>query len=410
VAIEYVGGAYAAGTSIVSVPAHQPGDLLIAMAAQRTNTVPTVPGGWSTMYSGYQTNASNYASCSVAAKVATSSSEAVSGFTGAESLTLVIYRGVACIGAKWARGHANSATITYPALTRLAGAALVDTWCVRMALHSGATNMLTNTPSGYTQRVGSASYVRAMDSNGPIAADSTVDTQAVNATNMFQAFTIYLHSPVDGVLPSASDVSDDFSSGILDEDVWSLVSDSGGILSVDDYVMGTNATSGTKVASVGTHMRLINDECSLQLRGDISAGTESASGYGIYPGYNSGVSWGAATVGFAHVKDTTTLRPSIGNTAWLGTAFTYTDGMWLRLRISGDGFGCTIYWEYSLDRESWTTAHTLSAGMFDAEVTTPVVASMSVRLYIKEYSGPFGFDNVNTEGLGGSSMFIPFFT
>lgn len=409
-AVEYIGGAYAAGTSVSSVPAHQPGDLLIAMAAQRTSTVPTVPGGWSTMYSGYQTNGSTYASCSVAAKVATSSSESVTGFTGAESVTLVIYRGVACIGAKWARGSGNSATITYPALTRLAGAALVDTWCVRMALHSGATNMLTNTPSGYTQRVGSANYVRAMDSDGVITADATADTQAVNATTMFRAFTIYLHSPVDGALPSASDVSDDFNSGSLDEDVWYLVSDGSGILSVDDYVKATNATSGTKGASVGAHMRLINDECSLQLRGDITAGTEAASGYGIYPVYNSGVGWGESLVGFAHVKDTATLRPSTGTTGWAGTAFTYTDGMWIRLRISGDGFGCTIYWEYSLDRESWTTAHTLTAGMFDAAVTTPVVASMSVRLYIKEYSGPFGFDNINTDGLDGSSMFIPFFT
>lgn len=403
-AIEYVGGAYAASTSIASVPAHQAGDLLIVMAAKRgSSTVPTVPGGWSTMYSGYQTSGSSYAACSLVAKVATSSSETVTGFTNAESVTLVIYRGVAFIGAKWDRGYANSSTITYPALTRLYSENVVDTWCLRMALHSGATNMLTNTPSGYTQRVGSANYVRAMDSNGAITANATADTQSVNATNMFQAFTIFMHSE-----STYAEVSDDFNSGELDTGVWS-VTDTGGILSVDDYVQSTNTTDSLKAAGVEAPMRLIDGSCSIQLRGDISAGTESASGSGIYPGYNSRVYWGT-TLGFAHVKDTATLRPFTSNTAWAGTAFNYTDGMWLRLRVSGNGFGCTIYWEYSLDRESWTTAHTLTAGMFDAAVSAPVVTPMVVHLYIKAYSGPFGFDNVNTEGLGGSSLFIPFFS
>lgn len=403
-AIEYVGGAYAGGTSISSVPAHQPGDLFIVMAAKRgSSTVPTVPGGWSTMYSGYQTNGTYYAACSLVAKVATSSSETVTGFTDAESVTLVIYRGVAFIAAKWARQFAASTTITYPALTRSFGASIVGTWCLRMAVHSGATNMLTNTPSGYTQRVGSANYVRAMDSNGVITADATEDTQSVNTNGEFQAFTIFMHSE-----STYSEMSDDFSSGELDTGVW-VVNDPNGILSVDDYVQATNTTDSVKGASAAAPVRLIDGSCSIQLRGDISAGTESVSGFGIYPAYNSFVYWGP-TLGFAHVKDTTTLRPFVSTTSWAGTAFTYTDGMWLRLRVSGNGFGCTIYWEYSLDRESWTTVHTRTAGMFDAAVSLPVVTPIVVYLYIKAYSGPFGFDNVNTDGLGGSSLFIPFFS
>lgn len=115
--IVYCGSAVAAATSISAVPAHKAGDLLVAFAYNASSTtVPTLPGGWTSIQAPAGVGAS---AMRVAYKLATSNSEAVTGFTNATMLAVHVYHGASAafpIGGS-ANQNGTSNTVTYPALT-----------------------------------------------------------------------------------------------------------------------------------------------------------------------------------------------------------------------------------------------------------------------------------------------------
>lgn len=83
------------GTTSLTIPAHQAGDLIVAFAFRDgSTTAPTLPSGQNWSSPSNATRAGTTCSHRTAYKIATSSSEATGTFTNATSLIVVVYRGV----------------------------------------------------------------------------------------------------------------------------------------------------------------------------------------------------------------------------------------------------------------------------------------------------------------------------
>lgn len=210
--VSYISGAAAASTT-VAMSSHQAGDLIVCYAFRTgSTTLPTIPAGWTTISS--QTLASP-ATCAVAAyKIATSSSETTGTWTSAAGVAVNVFRTTGAWNPRvniWF-GTGNSSTITYPAYAYLAKETV---WYLRCAGHTSATNMTTNTPSGWTARSGAATRVRTISTSGAVttAAESVgTNTQSVSASGGWIAATIVIFSetvtppPVDVYLTSSAGV------------------------------------------------------------------------------------------------------------------------------------------------------------------------------------------------------------
>jgi len=115
-AVTVVSSQFANGNSL-TMPSHQPGDLLIAIAHRNASiTIPTEPAGWFT----HLTVGSNIQGVRLASKYAASSSESFGTWTNAEQVLVVVCRsddGKGVYLNATITGGANSTTsIAYPAL------------------------------------------------------------------------------------------------------------------------------------------------------------------------------------------------------------------------------------------------------------------------------------------------------
>lgn len=83
------------GTTSLTIPTHQAGDLIVAFAFRDgSTTAPSLPAGQNWSSPSNATRAGTTCSHRTAYKIATSSSEATGTFTNATSLIVVVYRGV----------------------------------------------------------------------------------------------------------------------------------------------------------------------------------------------------------------------------------------------------------------------------------------------------------------------------
>ena len=193
--LRYISGATAASTT-VTMPTHAAGDMILIHVWRKTSAVaPTNPGlGWVVL------NAILNPTCAAyyAYKIAASSSETVGTWTNATGMSVVVYRKDKA--RTWLlpaiiMGGASSNSISWPG----SGSSLnyygngymsspsqsnTEKWYIRSAAHRSATNMLTNTPSSWVRRTGSASNTpEVMDSNSRVTVETTAfggQTQAVN--------------------------------------------------------------------------------------------------------------------------------------------------------------------------------------------------------------------------------------
>jgi hypothetical protein len=189
--IQYIDGNAQTGATLTTMPTHQAGDLLLGWAYRDNSlTSPTLPAGWTNILSGGGGNG-NSRRC--ANKIATSSSETSGTWTNATGLVILVYRNAGLTdNTRQVSGTGNSSTLNYAALTLQA----VDgsSWIVRFAGHNTATNLLTNTPAGYTARAGVATDVRGIDSNGAVASNPTAQTQSVNTSAGWITVTVEIPS------------------------------------------------------------------------------------------------------------------------------------------------------------------------------------------------------------------------
>lgn len=143
----------ATGTTSVTIPPHQAGDLILAFAPRDgSNTLPTLPTGqdWASVLAPV---GANTISARVAAKTADGSSETTGTFTSATSLIVEVWRPrpgyVLSIGDA-ASATGASTTVSYPALTLQdpSGNSVV----VGFAAHRSVNTTLESPPTGMINR------------------------------------------------------------------------------------------------------------------------------------------------------------------------------------------------------------------------------------------------------------------
>jgi hypothetical protein len=252
-------------------------------------------------------------------------------------------------------------TITYPAVTLQKTDS--TSWVYRSACAKAATNITTNTPTGYTARGGVAttgSAIRGCDSNAGLASSPSTGTQTVSGSGVWIALSVEL------VVPTAtiSTLTDDFDTGsVPDTTKWTNVGSctlSGGQLVVPAF--------GTLVSNVP-----------YSLTGDrvfVQAKTVSAQGFFTVFGGGGEVGWVFNSSSQAQVY----LNGSLGSTR------THTSGDCYSIRESGG----TIFCDYG-DGTTWTNLGSATAASLSV---TP--AALKPQMYDNSGTGTDQFDNFNT--------------
>ena len=116
--ISFIGHNSVSNSSTIVLPAHQAGDVIIMQAASKSVMPATLPSGWKNITG----SEGSGLSVQYAYKVAQSSSEISGSWTGAEVLTVQVYRGASPadpIGSANVGGNGNSTIINYPSLSPL---------------------------------------------------------------------------------------------------------------------------------------------------------------------------------------------------------------------------------------------------------------------------------------------------
>lgn len=130
----------------LTMPSHQAGDLLIAVASRTSIALMSLPSGWSQLiYSNIGGRV-----LLVAFKIATSSSETSGTWTNAELLGVAVYRDDAnCIvpGSRNGNSSISSSNINYPAITNQR-----SSWVVGICSVSSNSLSAETAPSGMTNR------------------------------------------------------------------------------------------------------------------------------------------------------------------------------------------------------------------------------------------------------------------
>lgn len=180
-------------TSCASVPSHAVGDLFIAFAGRdASTTAPTLPSGWTSVTTASINGTSTADSViRVACKVATSTSETITGFTNAGNLVAHIYRGArADTTANCAANilgtpsnftstvNTTTTTVTYNSITNGDSAS----WDVGFAYTPAATAGTSTAPTGMVNRSLSGSTKAAgQDTNGGVSSFATANVTVTTA-------------------------------------------------------------------------------------------------------------------------------------------------------------------------------------------------------------------------------------
>lgn len=178
--ISYINSASAAATS-VAIPTHRVGDLIIVFAYRNgNNTAPTQPaaGGTVPTWNTISSSGGNLNSSIISYAFATATNTTTGTWTNATQIHVLIYRGVAAIGAFVGNSANNSTTINYAALTFQN--ANGTSWAVGAAGHRTASDV-ESAPSGTPSMTN-----RTSSGTGPESAthDTTVGVTTWNSTNV----------------------------------------------------------------------------------------------------------------------------------------------------------------------------------------------------------------------------------
>lgn len=208
-------GAAAASATTVTLPAHEPGDLILIYAYRddAAAPTPTLPAGWA----GLSDGGSGENSSRVAYRIAATDSEVSGTWTSADALIATVYR---CAG-RWRRPTVAEAGITSPTPVVSYPDLPASEWFVRFAGSRTATNMASATPDGWTASAAVGS-VRAMDV-GPVAVaaeDVGGNDQIANTTSTWRTATVGLSEATEP------------DEGTPQRDVWDKIPASATVLTV----------------------------------------------------------------------------------------------------------------------------------------------------------------------------------
>jgi hypothetical protein len=322
----------AAAATTVAMPTHATGDLIrVTVWRNGSVTAPTVPSGWTLVKS--QTGTTCF--LGVYEKLAASSSETTGTWTSATSVEVNVYRGATTGGAS-AGGTGTGTTITYPALTLFV--ANSTSWVMRVAGAKAATNITTNTPTGYTARGGVAtptgSALRGCDSNAGLASSPAAGTQTVSGSGVWAAISVEIKQAPTPI----ANLSDDFNGSTPDSIKWNAGGTGTATQSGGELLL----TANTALLSVA-YYDLTGAAATFQANAVDANHIFYLTGVTIVP------EWAFNSTTQAQAYD------SAGNPG--GPTITHTPGNWYRIRESGG----TLYWDYSLDGTNWTNAYSEAA-------------------------------------------------
>lgn len=263
----YVIGSAASSSTSVTLPTHQPGDLIIISAFSNSSaSTPTMPsaGGTVPAWTDIDNNTgANSCSMRTAYFVATASNHTSGTWTGSNATEAIVYRGV---GAIPIGGHAESGGTgtgsVAPSITLSNG----DGSSAILQIHASRTSnaLDANAPAGYTRRVKDASGYCVMNTKDDTTSDGSI-TQTGTTSTGYRGATIEIvgfNGPVyDTVGAGASTASTSLSwthAGAVGAYVFVAVE----LSNVASTVTVSSCTyGGTTMTQLGS-MRMNNDSTS----------------------------------------------------------------------------------------------------------------------------------------------------
>lgn len=355
-AISPISNAAAVGNT-VAMPSHTTSDLILASVWRTgSTTAPTIPGGWTLVKT--QTGTTSW--MGVYKKIAASSSETTGTWTSATAVEINVYRGASGTGTGPTGGTGTGTTITYPAITL--NKTNSTSWVYRTACAKAATNITTNTPTGYTARGGvatTASAIRGCDSNAGLASSPSTGTQTVSGSGVWIAISVEILMTVP---PGAamSTLTDDFNTGSTpDAGKWT----GSGALSSGELLL----TNVDNLISVATY-DLTGSEAFIQAKSAWDGGGLQLATGGVGPFW-------------AFDATTAYVFTPVGS---VPASRTHVNGDWYRIRESGG----TLFWDYRSDGGSWTNAY--------SEANSITITNLTVGILGPTNAGTSHLDNFNT--------------
>lgn len=191
------------GTNTLTLPAHQAGDLFIAMAARSgSSTPPTIPvaNGWAEEF---PSNGANSLGFAVASLKCDSSSETCGTFSNATGLTVLLYRPASGysidVGDVKTALSGNSDTVSSPTLDFEGTGG--TSWVVSIMAHRTTTlTGLSTPPAGMTNRVAfTGNVMAASDTAGPVNGWTAQSVTYTGTPGAYRSFTIEIVVTKDAV-------------------------------------------------------------------------------------------------------------------------------------------------------------------------------------------------------------------
>lgn len=197
-----VQGTASAAATTITIPSHQPGDMIwiFAFAASNTNVNPPLQSGTVPFWSEAEAAGANSVALTSAYAVASASNHTSGTWTGAADLCCLVLRPtfgrVLSVPSASTGNGANTQTIIYPALTMstLAG----SSWGLRCGCRGVAVAAVGTAPTGWTnQIIQPATPLMAVHTHSAVTANPTADTVTTTSSNSaYRGHTIEIAEPV----------------------------------------------------------------------------------------------------------------------------------------------------------------------------------------------------------------------
>lgn len=148
-AISHIGTSSAVATTI-TVPAHVAGDLMVIVAASSAG-MPSLPAGWTNIYTATSAGGNNRC----AYKIATGTTDTSGTWTGAQMLSISVFRGthattpIGVVGTLSTGSGGAGSTVSIPGLT---GSFATNSW-VHWLFSPSSGRALSGVPASLTMRV-----------------------------------------------------------------------------------------------------------------------------------------------------------------------------------------------------------------------------------------------------------------
>jgi hypothetical protein len=252
-AITFIGQAANDTASATLPPLVQPGDVAVVFAYRAgSNSVPTLPSGWTSIDSG----GANTNSAIIGYRVLQSGDTTTGTWTNATEVGVQVYRGLDTLDpiGKEAKGGASSATITYPAITMQQTDG--TSWVLGFAGDRNIAANVATAPAGMTNHISVASTTAnggaagGADTNGGVTSwSSETVASGVSATG-YRTFSLEIfQAPASAPTITTGSVSPVYSGSATLGGSVTATGGGSGTMNPIGFAYSTNSTLSTGVST-----------------------------------------------------------------------------------------------------------------------------------------------------------------